>query len=142
MSANDPHRSVSISRRSAGRFVATNARGGTLEFGSGDDTDFTPVELLLTAIAGCSAIDVDIFTTRRSEPTQFDVVAEGDKVRDEQGNHMGPIDVTFTVRFPEGDGGDAARKVYPETVELSHEKLCTVSRTVVLPTEVRMHVAE
>lgn len=142
MSANDPHRSVSISRRSAGRFVATNARGGTLEFGSGDDTDFTPVELLLTAIAGCSAIDVDIFTTRRSEPTQFDVVAEGDKVRDEQGNHMGPIDVTFTVRFPEGDAGDAARKVYPETVELSHEKLCTVSRTVVLPTEVRMHVAE
>ena len=142
MSANDPHRSVSISRRSAGRFVATNARGGTLEFGSGDDTDFTPVELLLTAIAGCSAIDVDIFTTRRSEPTQFDVVAEGDKVRDEQGNHMGPIDVTFTVRFPEGDAGDAARKVYPETVELSHEKLCTVSRTVVLPTEVRMHVAD
>ncbi|WP_354083204.1 hypothetical protein [Dermacoccus nishinomiyaensis] len=55
---------------------------------------------------------------------------------------MGPIDVTFTVRFPEGDAGDAARKVYPETVELSHEKLCTVSRTVVLPTEVRMHVAE
>lgn len=142
MSANDPHRSVSISRTSAGRFLATNARGGTLEFGSGDDTDFTPVELLLTAIAGCSAIDVDIFTTRRSEPTQFDVVAEGDKVRDEQGNHMGPIDVTFTVRFPEGDAGDAARKVYPETVELSHEKLCTVSRTVVLPTEVRMHVAE
>lgn len=63
-------------------------------------------------------------------------------MRDEQGNHMGPIDVTFTVRFPEGDAGDAARKVYPETVELSHEKLCTVSRTVVLPTEVRMHVAE
>lgn len=142
MSTNDSHRSVSLSRTSAGRFVATNARGGTLEFGSGEDTDFTPVELLLTAIAGCSAIDVDIFTTRRSEPEQFDVVAEGDKLRDAQGNHMGPIDVTFTVRFPEGEGGDAARAVYPETVELSHERLCTVSRTVLLPTDVRMHVTD
>lgn len=142
MTSTDAHRSVSLTRTSAGRFTATNARGGTLDFGSGEDEQFTPVELLLTAIAGCSAIDVDIFTSRRSEPEQFDVVAEGDKLRDEQGNHMGPIDVTFTVRFPEGDAGDAARKVYPETVELSHEKLCTVSRTVVLPTEVRMHVAE
>ncbi|MBE7372361.1 OsmC family protein [Dermacoccus barathri] len=140
MTSTDAHRSVSLTRTSAGRFTATNARGGTLDFGSGEDEQFTPVELLLTAIAGCSAIDVDIFTSRRSEPEQFDVVAEGDKLRDEQGNHMGPIDVTFTVRFPEGEAGDAARKVYPETVQLSHERLCTVSRTVLLPTDVRMQV--
>ena len=89
MTSTDAHRSVSLTRTSAGRFTATNARGGTLDFGSGEDEQFTPVELLLTAIAGCSAIDVDIFTSRRSEPEQFDVVAEGDKLRDEQGNHMG-----------------------------------------------------
>ena len=142
MSENEAHRSVTLTRTSAGKFIATNARGGTMEFGSGGDSDFTPVELLLTAIAGCSAIDVDIFTSRRSEPEEFTVVAEGDKLRDEQGNHMGPIDVTFTVRFPEGEAGDAARKVYPETVHLSHDRLCTVSRTVLLPTPVQMHVEE
>lgn len=142
MAENSPHRSVSLTRTSAGVFQATNAHGTTIEFGSGEDERFTPVELLLAAIGGCSAIDVDIFTSRRSEPTQFDVVVEGDKVRDEQGNHMGPIDVTFTVRFPEGEAGDAARKIYPETVQLSHDRLCTVSRTVVLPTEVTMHVAD
>lgn len=140
MTSSDAQRSVSLTRTSAGKFTATNARGGTLEFGSGGDEQFTPVELLLTAVAGCSAIDVDIFTSRRSEPLQFDVVAAGEKLRDGDGNHMGPIDVTFTVRFPEGEAGDAARTVYPETVELSHERLCTVSRTVLLPTPVRMHV--
>ena len=134
------HRSVSITRTAAGHFTATNARGGTLDFGDASDDLFSPVELLLTAIAGCSAIDVDIFTTRRAEPTGFDVVAEGDKLRDEQGNHMGPIDVTFTVRFPEGEAGDAARTELPDAVRRSHERLCTVSRTVLLPTEVTMHV--
>lgn len=134
------HRSVSITRTSAGHFTATNARGGTLDFGDASDDLFSPVELLLTAIAGCSAIDVDIFTTRRAEPSAFDVVAEGDKLRDEQGNHMGPIDVTFTVRFPEGEAGDAARAELPDAVRRSHERLCTVSRTVLLPTEVTMHV--
>lgn len=142
MASQDAHRRVTLHRTDAGKFTATNERGGTLDFGSGGDDQFTPVELLLTAIAGCSAIDVDIFTSRRSEPDEFTVVAEGDKLRDEQGNHLGPIDVTFTVRFPEGPAGDAARKVYPETVALSHERLCTVSRTVLLPTDVAMHVTD
>ncbi|NNG40917.1 OsmC family protein [Flexivirga sp. ID2601S] len=136
MTTRDPHRSVSLVRTANGSFRATNARGGTLDFGSGQDDRFTPVELLLTAIAGCSAIDVDIFTSRRSEPTEFEVTAEGDKLRDEQGNHMGPIDVTFTVRFPEGADGDKAREVLPDAIRQSHERLCTVSRTVMLPTEV------
>ncbi|NHN54726.1 OsmC family peroxiredoxin [Calidifontibacter sp. DB0510] len=140
MTNSDAHRSVSLQRTAAGKFQAINARGGTLDFGSGGDEQFTPVELLLAAIAGCSAIDVDIFTTRRSEPTQFDVVAEGDKLRDEQGNHMGPIDVTFTVRFPEGEQGDAARAILPKSVHDSHDRLCTVSRTVLLPTDVTMHI--
>jgi putative redox protein len=34
------------------------------------------------------------------------------------------------VRFPEGEAGDAARTVLPRTVALSHDKHCTVSRTV------------
>ncbi|AKU16939.1 OsmC family protein [Luteipulveratus mongoliensis] len=136
MTTQSPHRSISLARDSAGRFTATNARGGTLSFGSGADDDFTPVELLLTAIAGCSAIDVDILTTRRSEPATFTVTAEGDKLRDDQGNHMGPITVTFDVTFPEGEEGDAARTVLPDAARQSHERLCTVTRTVLLPTDV------
>lgn len=138
----DPHRSVTITRTAPGKFRATNARGGTFDFGSGGDDQFTPVEIMLAAIAGCTGIDVDIFTSRRSEPTRFEVTAEGDKLRDEQGNHMGPIDITFRVQFPEGADGDAAREILPDAIRTSHERLCTVSRTVLLPTEVTSHQAE
>ncbi|MGH3505484.1 MAG: OsmC family protein, partial [Nocardioidaceae bacterium] len=63
MADTDAHRAVTVQRTSAGRFRAVNARGGTIDFGSGGDSDFTPVELLMAAISGCSGIDVDILTT-------------------------------------------------------------------------------
>lgn len=138
----DAHRAVTITRTAPGKFRATNARGGTFDFGSGGDDQFTPVEIMLAAIAGCTGIDVDIFTSRRSEPTRFEVTAEGDKLRDDEGNHMGPIDITFRLEFPAGPEGDAARAVVPDSIRKSHERLCTVSRTVMLPTEVTSHQAE
>lgn len=134
----DALRSITLNRTAAGTFRATNARGGTFDFGSGGDEQFTPVELLLTAIAGCSAIDVDILTSRRSEPTTFEVTAEGEKLRDEQHNHMGPITVSFSITFPDGDDGDEAREQLPRAVELSRDRLCTVSRTVQLGAPVSM----
>ena len=140
MSTSDAHRAVSLRRTSAGRYVATNARGGELAFGSGADDDFTPVELLLAAMGGCSAIDVDILTTRRSEPDQFDVEVGAEKLRDEQGNHLGPVELTFRVRFPDDGGGDAARDLLPDAVRKSHERLCTVSRTVELATPVSVRI--
>lgn len=126
----DTKRSVTMRRTEKGRYVATNARGGELVFGSGDETDFTPVELLLTAIAGCTAIDVDLFTSRRAEPLSFELSAAADKVRDETGNHLDNIEVVFRVSFPDGAEGDTARAVLPDIVRRSHDRLCTVSRTV------------
>jgi putative redox protein len=136
----DSHRTVTITRTSAARYAAVNGRGGTLEFGTGDVEDFTPVELLLVAIGGCTAVDVDIFTTRRAEPESFVVQVDGEKVRDEGGNRMEDLSVTFRVKFPEGEGGDAARALLPEAVQRSHDRLCTVSRTVELGTPVATRI--
>jgi uncharacterized OsmC-like protein len=131
-------RSVSITRTELGKYVATNSRGGKLEFGTGKESDaFTPVELLLTAIAGCTAIDVDTVTSRRAEPEQFELVAGGDKIKDDDGNRMENLEVVFRVRFPEGPEGDAAREMLPAMVTKSHDRWCTVSRTVELGTPVR-----
>lgn len=139
----DALRSVSLTRTGPTTFEATNARGGTITLGSGgESTDFTPVELLLAAIAGCSAIDVDLLTSRLAEPESFTMTAAGEKVRDEQGNHMGPITVTVSVAFPEGEEGDRARQRLPEAVEKSRDRLCTVSRTVLLPTPVSYEVEQ
>ncbi|CCH71608.1 OsmC-like protein [Nostocoides australiense Ben110] len=132
------HREISFTRTDQGRYAARNARGGELAFGSGDDTDFTPVELLLVAIAGCSAVDVDLITGKRADPTRFEVTATGTKVRDEQGNRLQDITISFTVEFPEGEAGDRAREMLPRAIEMSHDRLCTVSRTVQIGTPVTM----
>ena len=133
------HRSVSLSRTAHGEFDVTNVRGGTIHLGTGESDDFTPVELLLTAIAGCSAVDVDFITSRRAEPDEFTVSASGEKLRDpERGNVMEELEVTFRVRFPAGEAGDRARDMLPRAIAQSHDRLCTVSRTVQLGTSVTM----
>jgi uncharacterized OsmC-like protein len=113
-----------------GSFAATNSRGGRVAFGTGDGPDFTPTELLLAAIGGCTAIDVYILTSRRAEPESFAVAVDATKIRDDEGNRLTDIEVSFRVRFPDGTEGDAAREVLPGAVQRSHDRLCTVGRTV------------
>jgi putative redox protein len=135
--SDDTFRSVDIERTSVGRYVVRNVRGGSILIGTGGDDSFTPVELLLAAIGGCTAIDVDLITSRRAEPSEFSVRVTGDKIRDEAGgNRMTNLTVEFTVTFPYGEAGDAAREVLPISVQMSHDRLCTVSRTVELGTPV------
>lgn len=130
MTTSDTLRQIELTKMGEGRYRATNQRGGVLPIGSGADPDFTPVELLLAAIAGCSAIDVDLITGKRADATSFHVHAEGDKIRDDQGNRMTNLKVTFEVRFPEGEDGDRAREALPRSIAQSRDRLCTVSRTV------------
>ncbi|ADB32581.1 OsmC family protein [Kribbella flavida DSM 17836] len=135
----DTLRQVHFERTANGKYLVQNQRGGTLPVGSGGDTDFTPVELLLAAIGACSAIDVDVVTSRRAEPTEFRAVVRGDKIRDaEQGNRMQNLTVEFSIHFPAGEAGDKAREALPRAVKMSHDRLCTVSRTVELGTPVAL----
>ena len=100
------------------------------------ETDFNPTELLLAAIGGCTAIDVDIVTSRRAEPEAFQVLVDADKVRDGAGNRLTDIEVTFRITFPGTAQGDQARAVLPDIVQKSHDRLCTVSRTVEMGTPI------
>lgn len=130
----DTLRSVEIERTGLGGYTVRNTRGGTLHIASGQDGDaFTPVELLLAAIGGCTGADVDFIVSKRAEPLTFHVAVSGDKVRDGSGgNRMTNLTVEFTVTFPEGAQGDAAREMLPRAIAMSHDRLCTVSRTVEL----------
>lgn len=131
-------RRVDLTRIGPEQYEATNVRGGRITLGTGQNEDFTPVELLLAAIAGCSGVDVDLMTARRAEPLEFSITSRGDKVNDERGHHMDNLEVTFTLRFPEGPGGDKAREMAPRAIEASRDRLCTVSRTVSLGTPITM----
>ncbi|KKK00338.1 OsmC family protein [Micromonospora sp. HK10] len=139
--SDDSFRSVRIERTGMGTYAVRNTRGGSMSVGMGEDTSFTPVELLLAAIGGCTAIDVDLITSRRAEPIQFSVDVSGDKIRDEAGgNRMRNLKVEFTVTFPAGAEGDRAREALPRSLQQSHDRLCTVSRTVELGTPVAIEI--
>jgi putative redox protein len=133
-------RRVRVERTSPGRFTAANERGGRVAFGKGDGHDFTPTELLLAAIGGCTAIDVDILTSRRADPELFAVTVDANKIRDDDGNRLTDLAVTFRVRFPDGPDGDAAREVLPEAVQRSHDRICTVGRTVEIGTPIATRI--
>jgi putative redox protein len=138
----DTLRTVNLDRTGPNRYTATNARGATIEFGTGEG-EFSPVELLLAAIGGCTAIDADVATSRHAEPVRFQLTISGDKLADDaEGNRMENLAVTFHVEFPDGEAGDRARAILPRAVKLSHDKLCTVSRTVERGTPVRTTIEE
>ncbi|HSZ48378.1 MAG TPA: OsmC family protein [Streptosporangiaceae bacterium] len=141
MATESTHRTLTIERTAPGKFAAVNSRGGRIAFGMGDSEEFTPTELLLIAIGGCTAIDIDLLTSRRSEPESFEIAVDADKVRDEGGNHLANVEITYRIAFPAGEDGDKARGVLAEAVRQSHDRLCTVGRTVELPTPIATHIA-
>lgn len=135
-------RSVRVERVAAGSYQAVNARGATIDIGTGDDATFSPVELLLAAIGACSSVDLDLVTSRRTEPDRFTVTVRADKVSDEAGNRLTDIAAVFDVAFPAGAAGDKARTLTPKLLRQSHDRLCTVSRTIEAGTPVRIELAE
>jgi len=137
----EAHRGVTITRIGNMKYVVTNERGGEITISTGEGGDFTPVELLLTAIGGCTAIDVDILTSRRSEPDAFTVRVDAEKVSDRQGNHLSDIVVTFQIGFPDTPGGEQARAILPDIVRKSHDRLCSVGRTVEIGTPIATRIS-
>ncbi len=134
------HRTVTVRRVASGRFAVTNDRGGEITFGTGEGTDFTPTELLLAATGGCTAIDIDILTSRRAEPDAFEVAVDAEKIRDAEGNRLTDIVITFRLAFPATGQGDEARAILPDVVRKSHDKLCTVGRTIELGTPIATRI--
>lgn len=134
----NPNSAVHLVRTSEGRYLAMNRNGVEIELGRGHDL-FSPVELLLAALAGCAAIDLDAATSRHAEPEVFKVGVEAEK-SSEGGNHLEDVKVTFSLRFPETAEGNEARSMVERVLKLSHDKLCTVSRSLENHTPVTMAV--
>jgi uncharacterized OsmC-like protein len=131
---------VIITRVALDHYTATSPSGASLDFGRAEGL-LTPVELLLAALGGCGAVDVDHLTSRRAEPELFEVEVNADKVQDAAlGNRLADVQVTFRIRFGEGAGADRARDVLPKAVDRSHDRLCTVSRSLELQTPVAVQV--
>lgn len=131
----DNYRQTKIERIDRLRY---GANGATLDFGVGEGL-LTPVELLLAAIAGCSSVDVDAGTSRRSTPEVFEVLASALKQTEDGAVRLDDVEVDFDVRFPADEQGAKAQKMVDRLIQLSEQKDCTVSRTVEHPTNVSFH---
>ena len=136
MSDNPDLRTVSLERTEKAGYVIRNTRGGEIVVGTAEGDRFTPVELFLGALAACGAVDLDLITSKRSEPERLRARVEALKVRDELGNRLVDLTVTFDVSFPDNEAGDEARAVVPRTIEQIENRLCTVGRTVIVGTPV------
>lgn len=137
----DTHRSIAIDRIAQGVYSTRSARGAELTFGPGTADGFSPVELLMVALAGCSAIDVDTVTSRRAEPEVFTVRVDAEKVREDGANVLRDIAVTFELRFAADHAGLAAAAMVERAVAVSHDKSCTVSRTIESGVPVAVRIA-
>ena len=116
-------------------YRATNAQGASIDFGRGEGL-LTPVELLLAAAAGCAAVDVDVVTSRRSEPEHFVVHAEGDRINEGGASRLAELRLAFDISFPDTPAGRQAQELVSRVMKISQSTDCTVSRTVEHPTRV------
>ena len=110
-------RSIDLTRIGKARYKAINRRGGVLPIGNGDeDPDFTPVELLLAALAGCAAIDVDLITGKRAEATRFDLRGQRPQGPRRAGQSHRRAEHLARHRLSRGEAGDRAREMLPRAI--------------------------
>ncbi len=118
------------------RFRAENPAGVALEFG-GDapGAGLRPMELLLAALAGCTAWDVlDIMAKKRQPLARYRVEASGERADD----HPRRYERCTVVHVAGGPGVTEA--ALRRAAELSHERYCSVSASLGVPVEWRVVV--
>ncbi|MCL5266502.1 MAG: OsmC family protein [Bacteroidetes bacterium] len=87
----------------------------------GADAGTRPMELLLIALAGCTAMDVEsILKKKRAGMTNLEVEVSGEK-QDEYPKRFRDIHITYIIH------GDVKQSDAEQAVQLSREKYCSVS---------------
>lgn len=121
---------ISLSRKSGDfHFEALNDSGNTLQIdGSvdigGSNAGFRPMQLLLAAVGGCSAIDiVSILKKQRQQIEAFDIEVEGERQPIAQYSIWKNIHIVFKLK------GKIDLEKAKKAAELSMEKYCSVSKT-------------
>lgn len=87
----------------------------------GEGDGFTPMQLLLIALAGCTALDViSIMEKQRQNLSALEVCAEGDRV-DEHPRYYKEIRLRYVLK-----GKALSEDAVKRAIHLSEEKYCSV----------------
>lgn len=89
----------------------------------GDDNGPSPVELMLSGLAGCTGIDVtNIMKERLADVTKFEITVD-DEREDTTSRAVKHVTLTFDVE------GEVDLKKLKRAISLSVEKYCTVAHS-------------
>lgn len=115
---------------------AANEEGGLIRMdGStsigGLEGGFSPLQLLLAGVGGCSAVDiVGILEKQRQDLQDLTIEVEGDKQSKEEHSEFKNIHINFVFT------GDLDESKVERAINLSLEKYCSVSKTLEQATEI------
>lgn len=110
-------------------FEAKNEEGMSMYFdGSpkigGHGKGVGPMQSLLMAIGGCSAIDIVlILKKQKQEITDFEISIEGEREKDAEPSLWKTVNIQFKLK------GKIEKEKAERAVKLSMEKYCSVSQT-------------
>lgn len=121
---------VEVRRTGEHLFTATNDRGAEVAIGrDGAPGAFTPGELLLAAIAGCSAVTSEnLFVRRLGDDASLTVHADRHKTKEDP-NKFASVQVNVDVDLGALED-PAERGKLADAVQRAIERFCTVSRSV------------
>jgi putative redox protein len=96
---------------------------GTGEIG-GINGGFRPMQMLLAAAGGCSAIDVvGILKKQRQNPDDLKIEVTGERISVKEYSEFKTINIHFILK------GDLDEKKVARAIDLSLTKYCSVSKT-------------
>ena len=98
----------------------------------GDDNGPSPVELMLSGLAGCTGIDVtNIMKERLADVTKFEITVD-DEREDTTSRAVKNVTLTFDVE------GEVDLKKLKRAISLSVEKYCTVAHSLKASTDPKL----
>lgn len=109
-------------------FEAINEDGKSLRLDAGTSiggkaSAFSPMQAVLAAIGGCSAIDIlNILRKQKQEITRFEMVVDGNRVPGQVPSPFTGIHIVYNVF------GKIDREKAQKAADLSIEKYCSVSK--------------
>lgn len=134
----EPGTPVEVTRSGEHLFTASNSRGGRVTIGrEGMADSFTPGELLLAAIAGCSGITAENLLVRRLGE-EAEITFHADRQKNPADQHkFAAVQVSLRAALEEIDD-PAERDKLIDAVGRAIGKYCTVSRSVEESTPVHL----
>ena len=119
------------------RFGASDRTGHSIVMdaskqGGGEGLGFSPLQLLLAALGGCTGIDiVDILRKQRQLVEGLEIVVSGERAQDYP-RFYGKIHVEYRVK-----GKDIREKAIKRAIQLSEDKYCSVGAMLRAKAEVK-----